>query len=168
MTRQSIYGLGPYTVETYAELENLIVVLGSGIDFGNTLDDLAQRDSPPEITHRDPGALDSDDYPVTVPHDELIDGVIHHLFDKDIDAVVIIRAVTHTADIHTGTFPDVLQGRERLYLALVINMFLVSAHSTTGRRTAGCLDYRVKKHGLWPIPTRRKRKKDGIHPLFIS
>ena len=39
---------------------------------------------------------------------ELVDGVINHLLDEDIDAVVVRGSVAKFADIHTRAEPDVL------------------------------------------------------------
>jgi hypothetical protein len=39
-----------------------------------------------------------------------------------------MRAIADAADVHARPQPDVFQRRERLYFALVINVFLAVAH----------------------------------------
>ena len=41
-------------------------------------------------------------------HDKLIDGVVYHLLDKDVDTVIRLCTITELTDIHTGSLTDVL------------------------------------------------------------
>jgi len=55
-----------------------------------------------------------------VPHDKLVNGIVHYLFEQYIDAVIIGRAVTEPPDIHAGTEADMFEGAEGLDLALIV------------------------------------------------
>ncbi len=107
--REGIDRFGPDAVQADAELENIIIILGPSIDLGNTIDDFAKRNAAAEVT--DPDRLIFDDYLnlFAGAHNELIDGIIDHLFEQDIAAVIVMRTVANPADVHASTQPDVFQ-----------------------------------------------------------
>jgi hypothetical protein len=74
-------------------------------------------------------------------HDVFVDGVIDDLFQEDITAVVVVGAVADAPDVHARAQPDVLQRRQRLDLALVVNVLGAFSH----------------KWSLKPISIRRAR-----------
>ena len=53
-------------------------------------------------------------------HDELVDRVVHHFLEEDVDAVVRVRAGAEPSDVHPRSEPYVLQGREGLYLGFIV------------------------------------------------
>ena len=124
--------LGSDAVKPNAELENLVVVFGAGIDAGDTFHDLPEGDSASEIPDRDPVSLHGDRHPVAIAHDELIHGIVHDLFNQDVNTVVVMGAVAHAPDVHARPLADMLQGGERLDLALVVVMFLGGTHESKG------------------------------------
>ena len=74
--RKGVDSLRAYTVQTDAELEHLIVVLGTGIDDRDAFDDFPEGDTAAKVTHADTVALDVDRDLVSIPHYELIDCII--------------------------------------------------------------------------------------------
>ena len=128
MFRQRVDRLGADAVEANAELKHVVVVFRAGVDFGNAVHDLAERDAPPEIAHGHAVALDSDVNLPAVAHDELVNRVVHDLLEQDVAAVIRVRAGADAPDIHARAQPDVLQRRQSLDLALVVNRFRFSSH----------------------------------------
>ncbi len=124
-------GLGADAIQADAELEHVVIVFGAGVDLGDAIDDFAQRDAAAEIAHGHGLVLDVDLDLLAGAHDEFVDGVIDHLFEQDIAAVVVMRAVADAADVHARAQPDVLQRGKRLDLALVVNVLLGFCHSRT-------------------------------------
>jgi len=81
-------------------LEGFAVVLGSRVDFGYAIDDLAERNPAPVVTNGYKiivnGYLDA----FAMTGGVFIDGIIDDLLEKDIDAVVGRGAVAELADVH--------------------------------------------------------------------
>ncbi len=127
---QGVDRLGTYSVQSDAELEHVVVVLGACVDLGHAVDDLSQRDSSSVVTDADLFVLEPDGDPVAGSHDELIDAVVDDFLHENIYSVVHVGAVSQTADIHTGAQPDMLQRGHRLYRIFVIDRFLLSHNST--------------------------------------
>ena len=94
---------GPHAVESDRELKHLVVVLGAGVDLADRIDQLAQRDTAPVVTHlyRAVG-VDLDLDPLTVPHDVLVDAVVDHLLEEHVDAVVEVGTVAQPPDVHAA------------------------------------------------------------------
>ncbi len=63
-----------------------------------------------------PSALIVNVDPLARPHDELVHGIVDHLLQQDIDAVIRMGSVAEPADIHAGPQADMLQGAEGLDL----------------------------------------------------
>src|SRR5688572_16364466 len=51
------------------------------------------------------------------------------LLEEDVTAVVVVGTVADAPDVHAGPEPDVLQRRQRLDLALVVNVLGAFSHS---------------------------------------
>ena len=105
--REGVDRFGADTVQTHRELKDVVVVLAAGMHLRNTVDDLAERDTAAVVAnrHRRPIAVDLD--AAALAHDELVDGVVDDLLEQNVDAVVGMRAVADTADVHAGAQPDV-------------------------------------------------------------
>ncbi len=102
-------------------MEDISVILCTGVDHGNAFHYLTQRDTTSVIPH--PAAaifFNYDVNPFAIPHDVLVYGIINHLFDKDIDTVIRMRTITQAADIHTGPLANVLKGTKGFYLGFVV------------------------------------------------
>ena len=144
MGGQGVDRLGTHTVESHGKLENIVIVLGPGVDYRNTLDDLPQGDPPSMVPDLDLVVLDADVHTVAVAHNKLVDGVVHNLFQEYIDPVVLIASVTQTADIHTGPQADMLQGTEGFYFTFIV-FRLFGAHRR--EMIKACLRNFVKVQG---------------------
>jgi hypothetical protein len=118
--RKCVDRLGADTVQADTKLKDVIVVLRAGINLGNAIDHFAQWDSAAVIPDPDEGLIDGYVDLATVAHDEFIDGIIDHLFEEDIDAVIVMAAVPQTANVHSSTGPDVFQGGEGFNLTFVV------------------------------------------------
>ena len=118
--REGVDGLGAHAVEADGELEDVVVVLRAGVDARDAFDHLAQRDAAAVVADGDLGALDRDVDPLAVAHDELVHGVVDDFLQQDVDAVVVLGAVAHAADVHARALADVFQRGERLDLAFVV------------------------------------------------
>ena len=77
--REGVDGLGAHAVEADGELEDIVVVLGAGVDARDAIDHLAEGDAPAVVADADPGAVDVDFDAFPVAHDEFIHGVVDDL-----------------------------------------------------------------------------------------
>jgi len=118
--RQRVDGLSAHPVEADAELEDLAVVFGAGVDLRDAVHNLAQRNAPAEIPHAHAVALDIDFDLLAETHDELVNRVVDDLLQQDVTTVVVVRTGADAPDIHARAQADVLDGGERLDLALVV------------------------------------------------
>ena len=118
--RQGVDGLGADAIEADRELEDVVVVLRAGVDARDALHHLAQGNAAAVVAHGHLAAGDRDLDALAEAHDELVHGVVHNLLQEDVDAVVILGAVAHAADVHARALADVLQRRQRLDLAFVV------------------------------------------------
>ena len=127
--REGVDRLGADAVEADAELEHVVVVFRAGVDLGNAVHDLAERDAAPEIAHADARAVDLDLDLLAVAHDVFVNRVVHDLLEQDVTAVVGMRAGADAPDVHARAQPDVLQRGQRLDLALVVIVLCVFSHT---------------------------------------
>ena len=88
--RQRIDRFGAHPIKSDAELEHVIVILGAGINLRDAINHLAQRNAAPEIPHRNGSILDRNLHFLAIAHDEFIDRVVDHLFQKDVAAVIVM------------------------------------------------------------------------------
>ena len=123
--RQRVDGFRADAVEADAELKHLVIVFRAGVDLGNAVHHLAQRDAAPIIAHADAAVGDLDLDLLAVAHDVFVNRVVHDLLEQDVAAVVRVRAGADAPDIHARAQPDVLQRGQRLDLALVVNVLFV-------------------------------------------
>ena len=118
--REGVNCLRADAVQSDAELEDVVIVFRACIDPRNAVDHLAERDAASVVSDADEIAVDCNIDLAAIPHDELVDGIVDDLFQKDIDAVIMVGAIPQAADVHAGTRPDVFQGGERLDLTFVV------------------------------------------------
>ena len=118
---EGIDGFGADAVEADAELEDVVVVLGAGVDGGDAVDEFAVGDAASVVADGDDAVVDGDVDFFAVAHDVFVDGVIDDFFDEDVDAVVVVGAVADAPDVHAGAQSDVLEGGEGLDLAFVVD-----------------------------------------------
>src|SRR5262245_44009885 len=102
MTRKSIDSLGPDPIQTNGKLEDIIVILGTGVDLADTFDHFTQRNATTEIANRNfPFRfvhIDLNFRPIL--HDELIDTIVDDLLQHDINSVIGMRSIPETTNIH--------------------------------------------------------------------
>ena len=107
--REGVDCLGADTIQSDAELKDLVIVFRSGVDPRNAVDHFAERDAAAVISDADESAIDCHIDLATVPHDEFVDRIVDDLLQKDIDPVIVMRAVPQTPDVHPGPSANVLQ-----------------------------------------------------------
>ncbi len=118
-----VHRLEAHAVKAYRLLEILVVELASGIDFRSHLLHFAERDSASVVAHRNlPLVSDGDVDSLSHAHVELVDGVVEHLLDKHIYAVVGMRAVAELSYVHTRSAADMLVPRKLLDGVVVIRV----------------------------------------------
>ena len=74
-----------------------------------------------------------------MPHDELVNGIVHYLLEQYIDAVIIGRAVTEPSDIHAGSEADMFEGAQGLYFALIVYLKICLSFHFLSRIGQYCL-----------------------------
>src|SRR5260370_7125836 len=99
------------------------VVLSVCIDARNAVDHLTEWDAPSVVSNADNIAIDRNIDLAAKPHNKLVDTVVDDLFQQDIDAVIIVRAISQATDIHARTRPDMFQRGERLNLTFFVICF---------------------------------------------
>ncbi len=118
-TESALTALVPTPFKPDRELEDVVVVLAAGVDLGDALDHLAERDAAAVVAHRDGLAVARDLDAAAGAHDEFVDRVVDDLLEQHVDAVVGVGAVADPADVHAGAQPDVRQrveGLDRLFV----------------------------------------------------
>lgn len=80
--------LNPDTVEADRLFESFGVVFRAGVDFRGAVLELAERDAAAVVTHCHVGAVDIDFDDLTVAHHELVDRVVDHLLEEDVNTIV--------------------------------------------------------------------------------
>ena len=84
-----VHRLDADPVQPHRFFERLAVILRTGVDLRRAVEKFPQRNPPPEIPHLHPAlVVDLDPDLLPVPHDVLVDGVVHRLLEQDVDAVV--------------------------------------------------------------------------------
>ena len=99
----------PTPLRPYAELEDVVVVFGTGIDDRDALDDLAEGNAAAVVADLDSPLVDLDVNLLATAHDELIDGIVDDLLEQYVDAVVGIGTRAEATDVHAGPQADVLK-----------------------------------------------------------
>ena len=105
---QRVHCFGTHAVQTHALLEGLAIVLGAGVDLAHHIDHFPQRDTPPEVAHLYPWTVDHHFHLLAVAHDELVDAVVQHFLQQDVDAIIEAAAIAQLADVHPRPQPNVL------------------------------------------------------------
>ena len=136
-------GLGADAVHTHGLLEGSRVELTAGVQLGNHIHHLSERDAASEVAHgHGPVLVDGDVDALAIAHRELVDGVVDDLFQEDVDTVTLPFAIAQAADVHTGTPPDVfvpLQGND-VFLTVVGSLLLQSLVSHFYLFSLSCKD----------------------------
>ena len=121
--REGVDRLKPDAIEPDRLLEDLVVVLRTGIHRAYSLGKRALRDTSTVVADGDVAMLilvDRDVDVLTVPHRILVDGVVDHLLEEDVDTIIGSSTVAQLTDVHTGTEPDVLHRIEGNDLILLV------------------------------------------------
>ena len=112
LAREHVHRLDAHAVQTHRLLEGRAAVLAAGVHLRDGRRERVERDAAAVVAHGDQLPLDRDVDLASGAHDELVDRVVHHLLDEDVDAVVGLRAVAQLADVHARAQADMLAGRE--------------------------------------------------------
>ena len=107
--RKRVDGLGADAVEPHAELEDVVVVFGTGIDDRDALYYFAEGNAAAVVADLDSPLVDLDVDLLATAHDELIDGIVNDLLEQYVDAVVGIGTRAEAADVHAGPQADVFE-----------------------------------------------------------
>ena len=106
---EGIHRLDTDPVQSHALLERLGVILTARVELAHRLDELALRNASTVVADAHAEVvLDGHFDFLSGSHLELVDAVVHHLFQEDIDTVVVLLSVAQASDVHTGTDTDVL------------------------------------------------------------
>src|SRR5439155_27122318 len=163
LLRQRVHRLGADAVQADAELKNVVVIFGAGVDPGHAIHHLAERDAAAEIANAHFRAVDADLHLLPVTHDVFIDGVVDDLLEQDVTTVIVVRAVAEPADVHPGPQPDMFERRQGLDLAPVVIVLSGARHTIAAwngfqRATAATkrgADFSVR----FANPTRKRNEK---------
>ncbi len=108
VVRQGIDSLDADTIQSHGFLERLAVVFTAGVHPRRGLDELAER-------YAATGVLDShgcfrhiDTQRFAKPHHIFVNGIVEHLLQQHVYAVVGSRPIAKLTDIHTGAAADML------------------------------------------------------------
>ena len=107
--RKRVDRFAAHAVETHAKLENIVVVFGTGIDNRNALDNFAERNTAPIVAHTDAIGVNCHIDFCAKTRNKFIDGIIHHLFEQNVYAVIGISTRTEPPNVHTRAQPNMLK-----------------------------------------------------------
>ena len=107
--RKRVDGLGADAVEPHAELEDVVVVFGTGVDDRDALDDFAEGNAAAVVADLDSPLVDLDVDLLATAHDELINGIVDDLLEQYVDAIVGIGTRAEPTDVHAGPQADVFE-----------------------------------------------------------
>ena len=118
VAREVVHGLHTDTVQTHRLLEGgillVVVVLTARVHHTHGCRQSTERNTAAVVTHRHGLILDRDLDLATKAVHVLVDRVVRHLLDQDIDTVIGLGTVAQLADIHTGAQADMFTRREGL------------------------------------------------------
>src|SRR6056297_2871122 len=123
MLREGVDRLGPYPIEPYGELKYFVVVFCTGVDYRNAFHHFSEGNSTSVVSNFHPVPINLYDDARTVAHDILIDTVIDHLFQQNVDTVIYIRTIPQATDIHPGSQANMLEaaeGFDRTFIVLFV------------------------------------------------
>ena len=121
MRAQGIDGFQSDTIQTDTLLKSLRVVLTTGVQHTDSLNQFALRNATTIVAHGNAEIIfDVYLYPLAGIHLKLIDGVVDNFLQQHIDTVLGHRAVTQTTDIHTGACTHMLHVRQMLDVIVYI------------------------------------------------
>ena len=111
---EGVDGLRADAVHADGELEDVVVELAAGVELAHALAELAEGDAAAVVAAGDGLLVDRELDLAAEAGNELVDGVVEHLLEEDVDAVHVVGAVALAPDVHAEAQADVLQSLERL------------------------------------------------------
>ena len=118
------------TVQTDTLLERLAIVLTTGIQHADSLNELSLRNTTAIVADADTQIVLYIDFQTcSSPHLKLIDGVIDHLLQEHINTILRQVTIAQTTDVHTRT------GTHMLHIAQVADIVI-------------CIFYRLLLRGI--------------------
>ena len=106
---QRIHSLDTDTIQSNTLLESLGIIFTTCIQLTYRFDQLSLRDAAAIVTNAHPKfVLDVHFDSLSGSHLELVDTIVHHLFQEHIDTVIVLLAIAQTANVHPGTDTDML------------------------------------------------------------
>ena len=118
------------TVQTDTLLERLAIVLTTGIQHADSLNELSLRNTTAIVADADTQIVLYIDFQTcSSPHLKLIDGVIDHLLQEHINTILRQVTITQTTDVHTRT------GTHMLHIAQMADIVI-------------CIFYRLLLRGI--------------------
>ena len=126
---KSVHGFYTDTVQSHGFLESLRIILGTRVHLRCHVNQFTQRNSSSEIPYRNCPFLYLDNNLAPRSHRELVNTIIHHLFNQYVYSIVHCRSVPQFSDIHTGAqaymFPPVQRPNRifRIVLYHKLSMF---------------------------------------------
>ena len=111
---EGVDGLRADAVHADGELEDVVVELAAGVELAHALAELAEGDAAAVVAAGDGLLVDRELDLAAEAGNELVDGVVEHLLEEDVDAVHVVGAVALAPDVHAEAQADVLQPLERL------------------------------------------------------
>ena len=121
---QGIHGLCSHTVETYGFLECLIVEFASGVQLAGHIHHGVERNTASVVPYGHLPAFDIDGYGFPEAHRELVNRVVHNLFQKHVYSVTRVVSVPQSSNVHSGPAPDVFVPFEGLNVVFGIFNFV--------------------------------------------
>ena len=118
------------TVQTDTLLERLTIVLTTGIQHADSLNELSLRNTTAIVADADTQIVLYIDFQTcSSPHLKLIDGVIDHLLQEHINTILRQVTIAQTTDVHTRT------GTHMLHIAQMADIVI-------------CIFYRLLLRGI--------------------
>ena len=119
--RKGVDRLHADTVQSHRLAERgAVLELAAGVHFRHRVGEFVERDAAAVVADGDPMLLDVHLDGLAVPHHVFVDGVVHHLLDEHVHAVVGLAAVAEAADVHARSLADVFVPRQRLDAVVVV------------------------------------------------
>ncbi len=106
---QRIDGFQTHTIETYAFLEHLVIIFSTSVQLTDGFHQFALRNASTIVTH--PHALlfgQVNIYAFSKIHSELIYTVVDDLLHQHVDAILCMRPIAQSTNIHARTHAHVL------------------------------------------------------------
>ena len=112
--RERVHRLLSDAVESDGFLKCLAVVFRACVDDRNAVHELSERDATSVVAHLHVAIRNLHLDPFSLTHHKLVDRVIDRLFQQHVNAVLCVRAVSESPNVHAWAEADVLQRAEGL------------------------------------------------------